>query len=252
VTPSDPSDDAESFTRTDGGDRTDRTADDRDSDPDPDGLPVVDPYEVGPPVREARVHGVVLAAGTGSRFGRGNKLLAALDGRPLVRHAARTLLDADLDGVTAVLGHEAERVRGALSGLPVETVANPDYREGQATSVRAGVRAARERGAGADATSPDALLVALGDMPRVQPGTVNVLLDAYRAGAGDALAAAVEGQRGNPVLFDARFFDRLAAVSGDTGGRAILLDGDDAALVETGDPGVLGDVDTRADLGRLS
>ncbi|PSP88519.1 nucleotidyltransferase family protein [Halobacteriales archaeon QS_4_69_34] len=243
MTPSDPSDDAESFGRTDGGDRTDRTVDGDDSDP--DGLPVVDPYEVGPPVREARAHGVVLAAGTGSRFGTGNKLLAALDGRPLVYHAARTLLSADLDGVTAVLGHEAERVRGALSGLPVETVANPDYRDGQATSVRTGVRAARERGA-------DALLVALGDMPRVQPGTVNVLLDAYRAGAGDALAAAVGGRRGNPVLFDARFFDRLAAVSGDTGGRAILLDGDDAALVETGDPGVLRDVDTRADLDRLS
>jgi molybdenum cofactor cytidylyltransferase len=74
---------------------------------------------------------------------------------------------------------------------------------------------------------------------------------AYRDGRATALAAACDGQRGNPVLFDGRHFDALRNVSGDVGGREILRESDDAALVETSAPGVLQDIDTRADLARV-
>jgi molybdenum cofactor cytidylyltransferase len=209
-------------------------------------LPVVDPPAMrGPRADEAgasadgpTIAGVLLAAGTSSRFGERNKLLAAVESEPVVRRAAETLLASDVDPVVVVLGHEADRVRAALADLNVGFVENSDYRDGQATSVRTGVEAVRERA--------DAALFALGDMPFVVPESVGALLAAYRAGAGDALAAACDGERGNPVLFDARFFDDLAEVSGDTGGRAILLS--EGTLVETGDPGVCRDVDEPADL----
>lgn len=188
------------------------------------------------------VAGVVLAAGLGTRFGEDNKLLATDRGEPIVARAARTLLDADLP-VLAVVGHEADRVAGALAGVDhggrLALVGNPDYRAGQATSVAAGVRAA---------CGADAVTFALGDMPRVDPASVRRLVDAYCAGAGDALAAAHGGRRGNPVLFDRRHFPALVSLSGDRGGRRILLDGDRSALVETGDRGVLRDVDTVEDL----
>ncbi|MFB6354729.1 MAG: nucleotidyltransferase family protein [Halobacteriales archaeon] len=206
-----------------------------------DELPVVDPDELGPPTREGPVVGVLLAAGASERFGEPNKLLADVEGEPMVRRAARSLTEGDVDDVVAVVGYEADRVRAALDGLALEVVENPDHAEGQATSVRVGVRAARRAGAAA-------VCFALGDMPWVDPGTVDALVAAYRAGAGDALAAAVDGVRGNPTLFDARHFDALAAVSGDVGGRGILLADDDAALVETGDPGVRRDVDAPDDL----
>lgn len=187
------------------------------------------------------VAGVLLAAGTSSRFGAANKLLAPVGGEPIVHRAARTLADAGLDPCLVVVGHEADRIADALAGLSVAAVHNPDYERGQATSVRAGVGALdRER--------VDAAVFALGDMPFVAADSVRALVAAYRAGAGTALAAAHDGRRGNPVLFDARYFDRLAAVTGDAGGRAVLLESDDAALVETGDPGVRRDVDTPADL----
>lgn len=222
-------------------------------------LPVVDPpdEDVEPEEREATVAGVLLAAGTSSRFGDENKLLAEVEGEPIVRRAARALLDSRADPVVVVVGYEAGRVRSALSGLPVSFVENPDYAAGQATSVRAGVRALREAeeadqvegGDGIDEV--DAVLFALGDMPAVSPATIDALIDAFGAGAGDALAAAFEGERGNPVLFDARFLDALADVDGDTGAREILLGSETAALVETGDPGVRADVDTEVDLDRL-
>lgn len=187
------------------------------------------------------VVGVLLAGGTSSRFGDANKLLAPLDGEPLVRHAARTLLDSDIDGVVAVLGHEADDVETALVDLDVRVVRNPDYEVGLSTSVARGVEAARDAGA-------DAAVFLPGDMPNVDPATVDLLVDAYRAGLGTALAAAHEGRRGNPVLFDREHFEELLAVEGDVGGRPVLLGSDDGGFVEAGDPGVVVDVDTTEDL----
>lgn len=200
-------------------------------------LPVVDPPAPGSV--DADVYGVVLAAGRSERFGSRNKLLAEVGGEPIVRRAVRTVAAARVEGVTVVLGHEADRVEAALAGLDVETVRNPEYERGQATSVRRGIEAVRDEA--------DAAVVALGDMPFVDRDSVDALVAAYGAGAGEALAAAHRGERGNPALFGATHFDDLAAVEGDTGGRAILLD--EGALVETGDPGVLRDVDAPDDLG---
>ncbi|WP_123535935.1 nucleotidyltransferase family protein [Halosimplex salinum] len=192
---------------------------------------------------DATVAGVLLAAGGSDRFGDRNKLLADLDGVPLVRHAARTLAEADLGPVAAVVDPNATGVSDALSGLGLDIVETPDAGVGQATSVRQGVTWARDRA--------DAVVFALGDMPRVDATTVDHLVAAYRDGHGSALAAGYDGQRGNPVLFDAVHFEGLAALDGDTGGRTVFRAADDAAVVETGDPGVRLDVDTPDDLERL-
>ena len=190
-----------------------------------------------------RVAGVLLAAGTSDRFGDRNKLLATHDGDPLVRRAARTLLDAGLDPVVAVVGHEADRVVDALAGLDVAVVTNDAYAAGQATSLRSGIGALRDRD-----ERVDAAVIALGDMPFVEPETVETLVAAYEAGVGDALAAAHGGVRGNPVLFDRRFFGALADVSGDVGGREILLTSEESACVAVSDPGVRRDIDEPGDL----
>ena len=232
-----PSENAESTGSTGSAKRTEATSE----------LPVIEPADLASRSRdrerprEGSIVGVVLAAGTSSRYGAANKLLATVNGEAIVRRAVMTVLDAAVDRVIVVLGHEAGRVRGALDGLDVDVVRNDDYERGQATSVRTGVGVADERGA-------SAVVIALGDMPAVDASTVDTLIEAYRADAGDALAAAYGGRRGNPVCFDARYFEALCDVSGDTGGRSILLESERAALVETGDPGVVRDVDTRADL----
>ncbi|WP_255194420.1 nucleotidyltransferase family protein [Natronobeatus ordinarius] len=217
-----------------------------DRDP-PADLPIVDRDGVDPGVDledGPAVAGLLLAAGTSSRFGSENKLLEDVDGEPIVRHAARTLVDSRIDPIVVVLGHEARRVRDALEGLPLEFVVNEAYERGQASSVRTGIRTIRGR------TAADAVVVALGDMPFVDPRTVDALVAAYAAGTGDALAAAYEGERGNPVLFDARFFEQLTGVEGDIGGRRILLEDDSSALVAVDDPGVRRDVDVPDDLPR--
>ena len=194
--------------------------------------------------RDARVWGVLLTAGTSSRFGAENKLLRRFRGKPLVTHAAESLIASDLDGVTVVLGHDKAAIRRALASYPVKFSVNPAFDAGQSTSVRTGVRDAED----ADA---DAVLVALGDMPSVSVTTVNRLVDAARADLAGIVAAAFDGVRGNPVVFDAAYFDNLLAIDGDQGARRLLLKSEDAVCLETQDPGVLQDVDRPADLERV-
>lgn len=199
-------------------------------------LPVVAPPALEEPREEQDIWGVLLAAGTSSRFGSRNKLLEDVDGEPMVRRVAETLLATRLTSVVIVVGHDAVRVRSCLSDLNVHATENDAYEQGQSTSVREGVKYIAENGA-------DAILIALGDMPYLSPQTVDAIIAAYEDGAGSALAAAYKGKRGNPVLFDARHFDALTSVKGDTGGRHILLESGDGVLVETGDPGVHRDID---------
>lgn len=210
-------------------------------------LPVVEPSEFPDvtPNRGASVWGVLLAAGTSSRYGDRNKLLEQFDGESLVRRTAISLAAASLDGVIAVVGHQSSAVRDAIDDTVAAVRVNDNFESGQGTSVETGIGVACERDA-------DAVVVALGDMPTVRTATVERLVDGYERGVGTALAAAYERQRGNPVLFDSRHFDALSNVDGDVGGREVLLSATDAALVATDDPGVVHDVDRRPDLDELA
>src|SRR5512134_588822 len=107
-----------------------------------------------PTARKQNVAGLVLAAGSSLRMGR-NKLLLDLAGETVVRRTVRVALEAGLDPVTVVLGHEADRVRAELLGLPCRTVVNPDHARGVATSLRVGVAQVP--------TEVDAIVVVLAD-----------------------------------------------------------------------------------------
>jgi len=202
-------------------------------------LPVIDP-DVERQHPNRTVAGVLLAAGGSHRYGEANKLLESVDGAALVRQAVGPLVESKLSSVTVVLGYEADRVRTALADFPVEFRYNDDYEQGQSTSVGIGVDIAR-------AEDADGVLFGLGDMPAICPSSVDRLLEAYAGGHGTALAAGYEGGRGNPVLFDRCHFDALEAITGDVGGRSVLLEAEDGAIVETGDPGVRRDIDRPTD-----
>ncbi|TYL36985.1 nucleotidyltransferase family protein [Natronococcus pandeyae] len=187
--------------------------------------------------------GIVLAGGRGTRFEDGNKLLATVDGDPIVSHAARSLDVDSVDHTIAVLGHDADAVEKVVAAHVDETTYNPEYARGQSQSVRLGARAASERDA-------DAAIFLPGDMPCVDETTVERLVEAYRDGRHDVVVPTSDGQRGNPVLFDAAQFDTLQELSGDTGGRAVFETAD-VHRIAVDDPGVHLDVDTVADRERL-
>jgi molybdenum cofactor cytidylyltransferase len=186
------------------------------------------------------VGGVILAAGKSSRYESGNKLLAIIDGKPVVRQVAETATAAPLSEIVAVVGHEGVAVAEALEGLPLSLRHNDDYTTGQSASVRHGVDYAQDSGW-------DAALFLLGDMPFVRTETIEELIDTYRTGTATVVVPEHEGARGNPVLFDGYHFEALASVSGDRGGREIIETTERAAFIEVEDPGVHWDIDTDAD-----
>ncbi|MCZ6838450.1 MAG: molybdopterin-binding/glycosyltransferase family 2 protein [Alphaproteobacteria bacterium] len=192
-----------------------------------------------------RIAGVVLGGGQSRRMGVVNKLLAKVDGKPMIRHAVDTVREAGADPVIVVTGHEAERVRAVLDDADVIFVHNDGYAGGLSTSLRTGIAAVPD--------TCDGALVALGDMPRLQPAHVERLIEAFSPDAGRAICVPTwQGKRGNPVLWARRFFAEMEQVDGDVGAKHLI-----GALVELvhevemPDSGVLIDVDSPEVLAEL-
>ncbi len=189
---------------------------------------------------------LILAAGRGTRFGAAPKLLAPLDGRPLVRHAAEAALIARPRPVVAVLGAHGEAVRTALAGLDLTTIDNPDYAEGMATTLQAGIAALPP--------ASGAVIVMLGDMPRVTAEEIDGLVAAFRAAEGkvSAVVPVHGGRRGNPVLLNLDILrGALAGLRGDRGAGPILASRNDVLEIPGG-PGSALDIDTPDALANLS
>lgn len=179
---------------------------------------------------------VVLAAGSGSRFG-GGKLLAPWGEGVLLDAALAAALAAPVRSVTVVTGAEAEAIEAAARAYDprIRIVHAADHAEGMGASLRTGVASLPADAAGC--------FVFLGDMPRVPIAVLQPLAVALAAGA-PAAAPVFQGRRGNPVLIGRELFSDLLKLTGDTGARAVLQGlGDRLALVEAPDDGVLFDVD---------
>ncbi len=188
--------------------------------------------------RAPRIAAVVLAGGRSTRYGVRNKLLETLDGVPLVVRAVRAALASRATPVIVVTGHEAEAVRGALAGIDVRIVHNPDFASGLSTSLKAGLAAAP--------ADVDGAIVALGDMPRIEARHIDRLIAAFSPKEGRGIVVPVHlGKRGNPVLFDRAYFKELMAIEGDTGARHIIAaSASEVAEVDLATDAIFLDIDT--------
>jgi phosphoribosylaminoimidazole-succinocarboxamide synthase len=184
---------------------------------------------------------VVLAAGRAQRFG-ATKQLARVAGRPLVAHAVDAARRAGVDRVFVVVGHDADAVAtAAAEGGHVEVVTNPDHREGQSTSLRAGIAAAA-------ATDAEVAVLLLADQPGVTAAAVARVAAAVGPGA-DATRARYDDGPSHPVAFARPVWPRLLHVRGDQGARALFGDLD---VVEVAVPGPMPvDLDRPEDLTAL-
>lgn len=184
---------------------------------------------------------LVLAAGRSRRAGAANKLLAPIAGKPVLRHVVDALAASRVESILAVTGHDAVATGRALAGSGAATVHNPGWQAGLASSLRTGLAAL--------AAGTEAVLVCLGDMPAVKPASIDRILAARRAGA--IVVPTCRGRRGNPVLWPRRLFPAMMRLAGDCGAWRLIAGKSGAvAWVETGDDGVLMDVDTPAALAR--
>lgn len=194
------------------------------------------------PVAEvhSRAAVVVLAAGGSTRFG-SPKQLARWGDKTFIEQAVDTALASWSGLVVVVLGAEVERSRAALGNRPVQVVINEAWTQGQSTSMQAGLT-----------TLPDNIgcaIFMLVDLPGVTPDLINGLILRHRQTLAPLVWPEFEGRRGNPVLFDRRLFAELGEVSGDTGGKPVLLRYQtQAERIAVTDPAILQDIDRVEDL----
>jgi molybdenum cofactor cytidylyltransferase len=185
------------------------------------------------------VRPVILAAGAGRRFG-GDKLLALIDGVPLIRLA--TAAYAELCGRVTVVISNDEQLRQALADLPADVVVNEGAEEGIASSIRAGIAASE---------SHPAVMIALADEPRVDRALVVRVMRLWHEARPPIVVPRYNGEPGHPVLFDKAVYGNLMQLSGDRGARG-LIDTFGAAVlsVDVDQPRPV-DIDRPADIEQL-
>jgi molybdenum cofactor cytidylyltransferase len=194
----------------------------------------------------SRVCAVVLAAGSSSRMGEAKQLLPLADSTVLERTLGN-LIDSNVGEIVLVLGSSAESIRERLAESPVRhlrILVNPDYGQGMATSLRAGLAVLDK--------DIKAALIVLADQPFVRAETFDRIIDQYRRSDAQIVIPMFQGFRGNPVLLDRSVFLEVMALRGDIGCRAIFGNHLDRTVKEeVNDIGILLDIDNKDDYERL-
>ena len=183
------------------------------------------------------ISGIVLAAGTGSRFG-GTKQLAELDGIPLVLHAVAALREGGVDEIVVVTGHDAAAVEAVL---PAEVLAvrNPSFRDGQSTSLAAAIHALDERS--------EAAVVLMADQPGIRGIDIRALVESFRATrARIARLRFTDGP--GPSLLSREIYADAGHLHGDAGARVLIASHPEWVEDVPIDRPVPRDVDTPEDL----
>jgi len=188
-----------------------------------------------------RAVAIVTAAGSAERFG-GKKLLAPVNGEPLLDHTIRSLLDGGVTEVIVVVSADARRELArdvsTMNDARVRPIENPDPSRGMFSSIQIGV---------AEATG-DALLVLPGDMPFVRPETVRAVIAKYRERPA-IVSPRYNGKRGHPVVMPLSLRDEIAATPPSANLHDVIKrHPGEPVHVDVNDAGVVRDVDTRSDL----
>jgi len=187
------------------------------------------------------ISGVVLAAGTGSRFG-GTKQIVAVDGKPLAQHAIDALNAAGVDEVIVVTGHDAVKVASALT-LPAQgrIVYNPAFKDGQATSLAAAIHALDDES--------EAAVILMADQPGVTSDVIRSIVSRFRATRTQVVRAMYADGPG-PSLLSREIYAEAGHLHGDVGARILIashpewveeVEVDGAAPRDVDEPGDLED-----------
>ena len=189
---------------------------------------------------------IVLAAGRSSRMGRAKATLAVGGGDTFLTRIVRTLLDAGVDDVIVVVGHDAEPIAASFaeSGLPARFVVNPQYDRGQLSSLLAGLDVVERPGV-------SAVLVTLVDVPLVSTATVRAVIDTHRRTSAPVVRPTSGNRHGHPLLIARSLFAALRAADPSTGAKPVVRAHASAAGdVAIDDEGAFTDVDTEDDYRR--
>jgi len=184
-----------------------------------------------------RVAGLILAAGKSQRMG-SPKALLRIYGRTFLEHIASEAKKSNLTEVKIVLGSQAELILERLPQLRANVVINPEYEQGQLSSLIRGLKAL-------EGYSIDGLMLFLVDHPFVDRHLINELLDWFSSHNNPLVIPTFKKKRGHPIIFAHELFPELINAPVDAGAVIVVRKYQDKVLhVETGQAGILLDIDT--------
>ena len=181
---------------------------------------------------ELRIGCLVMAAGSGSRFGR-NKLEAVIDGKTLLRRALEAVPREEFACVTVVTQYDGAAALAEEFGFAV--VRNDRPEDGLSRTVRLGTEAMASCGA---------IMYQVADQPLLSASAVRAVVRQWREHPSCIVGAACGTRRGNPNVFPREFFPALCALEGDRGGSAVIRQYPERYLAVDVPPEALADVDT--------
>jgi molybdenum cofactor cytidylyltransferase len=188
------------------------------------------------------ISGVVLAAGTGSRFG-STKQIVVVDGKPLAQHAIDTLVSAGADEIVVVTGHDAVKVASALTLPPqARIVYNAGFKDGQATSLAAAIHALDD--------DSEAAVILMADQPGVTADVIRSLISRFRATRKQVVRAMYNDGLG-PSLLSREIYAEAGHLHGDVGARELIASHPDWVEEVQVAADAPPDVDTPGDVQRL-
>jgi molybdenum cofactor cytidylyltransferase len=184
---------------------------------------------------------VILSAGESSRMGR-PKALLPIDGVRFVEKIVSALKSTDVGNIIVVLGHNAEEMRQKISDLPVTILINHDYKQGQLSSLQVAISHLESSSKGSPV---DGILVHLVDHPYISATLVDLMIKRFYETKKLIVVPRFQGRRGHPVIFARALFSELLAAGPDQGAKPVVhAHRDDTLEIDTGDEGVLIDIDT--------
>lgn len=192
------------------------------------------------------VSGIILAAGRGTRFTNGSKLVATLDGVAVIRRVALALAASRVVDLFIVVRPGDTATRDALGDGRWRCVENASFETGMASSVRKGIVALSPSASGA--------LIALSDMPLIEAAFVDRLIEAFDVGDRKRIVFPqdADGRQGHPVIWPRDLFDPLTQLTGDRGARDLLAHNRERCdPVRVAGAAAFADVDTVDDLEAL-
>jgi len=154
---------------------------------------------------------VILAAGSSSRLGQPKQNLV-YGGATLLQRIIKTALATTCRPVIVVLGGNANLIKPTIEDLPVTIVYNEEWRDGMASSIKAGI--AQQHGA-------DSVILTLCDQPFIDP---DVLTQLIPENTFDTIAACSYNDTvGTPAFFGGKYFPELHKLKGSEGAKSLLM-----------------------------
>jgi molybdenum cofactor cytidylyltransferase len=188
------------------------------------------------------INAIVLAAGESRRMGMPKPLLqfGGTGGITFLEQIVSALQQSRVDRITVVLGAQAQRIRTAINLSNADVVLNEKYREGQLSSLIAGINSLPPEA--------EAMLLCLVDNPFITFSVVNEIVSAYRLKRRPIVIPVFEGERGHPTLFAREMFSPLLSAPADKGARHAVYSNEDKIFeVHVSEPGIRFRVDTPED-----